>query len=167
MAALVAEHTFRSKSAAQTRGLGHALGACLAIGDFVGLVGDLGLGKTVFARGVSDGAGVPDGEAASPTFAIVYPYRGRLPLYHADFYRLTDIKELHAIGFFEMAEDGAVLVEWIDRIPEAEPEDTLRVAFRELAEEVRELHAQARGPRSVKLLETWRATAPPDSSGGT
>ena len=99
----------------QTHALGVRLGALLAPGDFVGLVGQLGAGKTHFVRGVAEGAGVAPGEVSSPTFAIVHPYQGRFPLHHADLYRLKDEDELYATGFFDLlGPDSAMLVEWLE-----------------------------------------------------
>ena len=150
--------TVRSGSPEETHGLGLRLGQLLQPGDFVGLVGDLGAGKTHLVRGVAEGAGVSRSEVASPTFAIVYPYRGRLPLYHADLYRLADYDELYATGFLDLVGgDGAVLVEWLDRIPEAAPREYLRLTLRETGEESREVVAEAWGTRPAELLKVWLA----------
>ncbi|MCY1079197.1 tRNA (adenosine(37)-N6)-threonylcarbamoyltransferase complex ATPase subunit type 1 TsaE [Archangium lansingense] len=148
--------TLLSGSPEETHRLGLRLGQLLQPGDFVGLVGDLGAGKTHLVRGVAEGAGVSRSEVASPTFAIVYPYRGRLPLYHADLYRLADYDELYATGFLDLVGgDGAVLVEWLDRIPEAAPREFLRITLRDAGEESRELVAEAWGARPAELLEAW------------
>jgi tRNA threonylcarbamoyladenosine biosynthesis protein TsaE len=107
-------------------------------------------------RGVAEGAGVSRSEVASPTFAIVYPYRGRVPLYHADLYRLADYDELYATGFLDLVGgDGAVLVEWLDRVPEAAPREYLRITLRDTGEESRELVAEAWGSRPAELLTAW------------
>lgn len=145
-----------SGSPEETHRLGVRLGQLLQPGDFVGLVGDLGAGKTHLVRGVAEGAGVSRSEVASPTFAIVYPYRGRVPLYHADLYRLADYDELYATGFLDLVGgDGAVLVEWLDKIPEAAPREFLRVTLRDTGEVSRELVAESWGPRPTQLLEAW------------
>ncbi len=148
--------TVLSGSPEETHRLGVRLGALLQPGDFVGLVGDLGAGKTHLVRGVAEGAGVSRSEVASPTFAIVYPYRGRVPLYHADLYRLADYDELYATGFLDLVGgDGAVLVEWLDRVPEAAPREYLRITLRDTGEESRELVAEAWGSRPAELLTAW------------
>jgi tRNA threonylcarbamoyladenosine biosynthesis protein TsaE len=150
---------FASPSPARTRALGRALGRLLEPGDFVGLVGELGAGKTLFVRGVADGADVPEEQVSSPTFAIVYPYQGRLPLYHADLYRVADADELYATGFPELVGgDGAVLVEWIDRIWSAAPAERLevRIEASARAKRRRRLVAQARGARAESLLAAWK-----------
>ncbi|MFP2924737.1 tRNA (adenosine(37)-N6)-threonylcarbamoyltransferase complex ATPase subunit type 1 TsaE [Pyxidicoccus sp. 3LG] len=149
--------TLRLSSPEETHALGVKLGALLQPGDFVGLIGDLGAGKTHLVRGVAEGAEVPRSEVASPTFAIVYPYSGRIPLYHADLYRLTNYDDLYSTGFLDMVEarDGAVLVEWLDRIPETAPREHLRVTLRHGGGEVRELTAEAFGTRAAALLDAW------------
>ncbi|MFY0522070.1 tRNA (adenosine(37)-N6)-threonylcarbamoyltransferase complex ATPase subunit type 1 TsaE [Archangium gephyra] len=146
-----------SGSPEETHRLGLRLGQLLRPGDFVGLVGDLGAGKTHLVRGVAEGAEVSRSEVASPTFAIVYPYKGRLPLYHADLYRLADYDELYATGFLDLVDggDGAVLVEWLDRIPQAAPREYLRITLRDAGEESRELLAEAWGARPAELLKAW------------
>lgn len=117
-----------TRSARATFELGVRLGEALQPGDVVSLVGELGAGKTQLVRGLCRGAGVPDAEVASPTFAIVASYRGRLPVHHADLYRLTDEDELYATGFSELpGGEGALVVEWADRIPGALPVERLEV----------------------------------------
>ncbi len=159
MSAPTSSRTVVSGSPEETHRLGVRLGQLLQPGDFVGLVGDLGAGKTHLVRGVAEGAGVSRSEVASPTFAIVYPYRGRLPLYHADLYRLADYDELYATGFLDLVGgDGAVLVEWLDRIPEAAPREYLRLTLRDTGEESRELAVEAWGARPAELLKAWLPT---------
>jgi len=138
---------------------GAALGKVLAPGDFIGLVGDLGSGKTQFVRGVARGARVRESEVASPSFAIIYPYSGRIPLYHADFFRLSNFEELYATGFTDLVGgDGAVLVEWLDRIPSAAPGQLMLLyfQFKSAAQpNQRRIHAQAFGWRYVARLQNW------------
>ncbi|MFZ5469401.1 MAG: tRNA (adenosine(37)-N6)-threonylcarbamoyltransferase complex ATPase subunit type 1 TsaE [Myxococcota bacterium] len=154
------QRALESSSAEETAELGRALGRLLAPGDFIGLVGELGAGKTQFVRGVADGAGVAKSEVASPSFAIVYPYRGRLPLYHADLYRVADEDELYATGFFDLlGVEAALLVEWLDRVPAAAPPELLLVRIEVEGENKRRLVAQAFGDRPRALLESW-APAP-------
>lgn len=148
--------TLLSRSLGETRALGAALGQVLRAGDFVGLVGELGAGKTAFIRGVAEGAGVPEREVSSPSFAIVQPYQGRsVTLHHADLYRLVDEDELYATGFFDLLGQGATLVEWLDRVPRAAPEDHLRLDFAVLEDESRKIVATAKGPKHKELLQAW------------
>ncbi|MGZ6131541.1 MAG: tRNA (adenosine(37)-N6)-threonylcarbamoyltransferase complex ATPase subunit type 1 TsaE [Myxococcaceae bacterium] len=114
--------SFSSSSPAETRALGEALGRVLQEGDFIGLVGELGAGKTELARGIARGVGIRDEDVTSPTFAIVHQHHGRIPLTHADLYRLTGSADLDGTGFHELRDGpGATLVEWVDRVPGAAP----------------------------------------------
>jgi tRNA threonylcarbamoyladenosine biosynthesis protein TsaE len=117
-----------TRSAGATRSLGERLGRLLSAGDVVALVGELGVGKTQFVRGLCRGAGVPDAEVSSPTFAIVATYRGRLQVNHADLYRIGDDDELYATGFHDLVGGpGATVVEWADRVPGALPRKRLEI----------------------------------------
>ncbi len=147
-------------SARETFRLGQALGRRLAPGDVVALVGDLGAGKTQLVRGACQGAGVPSGEVSSPTFAIVASHRGRLPVHHADLYRVGDLDELYATGFLDLVGgEGAVLVEWADRIPGALPEERLTIHLSHLARrpDARRVEMVGQGERHAALA---RALAP-------
>ena len=152
-----------SRSARATYELGVRLGQALSPGDVVALVGELGTGKTQLARGICAGAGVPLAEVASPTFAIVATYRGRLPVHHADLYRLSDLDELYATGFFDLlGQEGACLVEWADRIPGALPVERLEItlAHRAGAPRVRELRLVGVGERHAELVRRLSGRRP-------
>ncbi|HEY1907889.1 MAG TPA: tRNA (adenosine(37)-N6)-threonylcarbamoyltransferase complex ATPase subunit type 1 TsaE [Myxococcaceae bacterium] len=149
--------SFASSSPEETRALGEALGRVLQEGDFVGLVGELGAGKTELARGIARGVGLRDGDVTSPTFAIVHQHHGRIPLTHADLYRLSGTEELDGTGFHELRDGpGATLVEWVDRVPGAAPSDALRILLEEPTEATRELVVTTSGPRSEHLLQRWK-----------
>lgn len=107
-------------SPAETEAQGEALGRRLRVGDVVLLIGDLGAGKTTFVRGVARGAG-SDAPVASPTFQLVRVYPGRLQLAHVDLYRIEKPPELAELGLEELADQGAVLVEWGDRLLPTSP----------------------------------------------
>ena len=95
----------------------------------MGLVGDLGAGKTVLVRGITAGLGVADDRLiSSPTFVLVQEYPGSVPIYHIDLYRLADgAGELADLGLAEMLADGVVLIEWADRAGGALPHRHWRV----------------------------------------
>jgi tRNA threonylcarbamoyladenosine biosynthesis protein TsaE len=77
---------------------------------------------------------VDEGDVSSPTFAIVQTYRGRLPLHHADLYRLADLDELYATGFMDLVGgDGALVVEWADRVAGWAPDELLEIRLEEVA----------------------------------
>ena len=121
--------TFQTKSPRGTVALGRRLARRLGRGDCVGLVGDLGAGKTVLVRGIAAGLGVGDDRLiSSPTFVLVQEYPGSVPVYHIDLYRLADgAGELGELGLDEMLADGVVLIEWADRAGEALPRNHWRV----------------------------------------
>ena len=106
--------------------------AWLEPGDFVGLTGDLGAGKTTFARGLIRAlAEERDLEAPSPTFTLMQVYDApRGPVVHADFYRLRGPRELDNLGWDEAIDDAIAIVEWPERVAEALPADRLEVEIR-------------------------------------
>lgn len=107
-----------SRSEEETLELGKRLGRTLRGGEIVSLEGELGAGKTVYARGIAAGLGIDPREVGSPTFIIVDRHEGRLVLYHADLYRLDREEEVLDLGLDELATGGAVLVvEWGERLP--------------------------------------------------
>ncbi len=151
--ALLAEHT------------GHPLVVCL--------IGDLGVGKTHFVKGLADGLGLDPEAVTSPTFAIVNEYEGHATrgLVHMDFYRLESESALEEVGFLDLlALDAILAIEWGDRFQEALPPDHLVIRIaREQApidpdpqttederdDAARRFEARATGPASNALLETW------------
>ena len=114
-------------------------------GDVVLLEGALGAGKTVLVKGLAAGLGVDD-EVVSPTFVLVRQYVGRLPLVHADLYRLDDRAEIEALGLLELSAEGVLALEWADRAPWLEVPGAARLAIRAGAGELeRELRLEG-GP---------------------
>lgn len=104
-----------SSSPADTEREGRLLGERLRAGDVVLLTGELGAGKTTFVRGVAQGTG-SSAPVASPTFQLVRIYPGRVQLAHVDLYRVESDTELRDLGLEELAEQGAVVVEWGERL---------------------------------------------------
>jgi len=136
----------------ETRELGRWVGAKAGPGTLLGLVGDLGAGKTQFVKGVAVGAGVPDENAVtSPTFVLMNLYAGRLRVAHFDLYRL-DAVDLQALGFYDVLEDSLVVVEWADKVDAKRLGDHLRISFEVTGETSRSLVLEAHGPRSSGLL---------------
>jgi len=151
-----------TRSARATHELGVRLGRLLAPGDVVALVGDLGAGKTQLVRGACAGAGVAPGDVSSPSFAIVATYAGRIPVHHADLYRIADEDDLYGTGFGDLVgAEGALLVEWADRIPGALPEEklTLRLAHDARAPDVRHVAVEGVGERHAALARKLAARA--------
>ena len=151
-----------TRSARATHALGARLGKLVAPGDVVALVGELGAGKTQLVRGACDGAGVAREEVSSPSFAIVATYRGRIPVHHADLYRIGDPDELYGTGFGDLVGgEGALLVEWADRIPSALPEERLTIALAHdpRAPDVRHLTVEGVGARHAELARRLAAAS--------
>jgi len=106
-----------SRSDAETEAIGAALAARLGPGARVLLYGELGAGKTAFVRGLATGLGIDPDDVSSPTFTLVQEYRGRLPLFHVDLYRLDDPREIEDLGLDEIAADGVLAIEWAEKLP--------------------------------------------------
>lgn len=149
-------HTLLTHSESETEALGRALGRRLQPGDVVALVGDLGAGKTCLTRGIAAGLGIEE-PVASPTFILVaeYPTASGFPLYHADCYRLDNpAREAEDIGLDElMADHGAVVVEWADRIAALLPPDHLRVTLEIVDDHSRRITLEPTGPRAARLVD--------------
>ena len=125
----MSEKMIESRSEAETFAVGRGLGESAKSGDIFLLDGDLGVGKTVFAKGVAAGLGI-DEPVVSPTFTIVHEYEGRLPLYHFDVYRIADPDEMYEIGFDEyLYGDGVCLIEWPSQVEELLPEEAVRITI--------------------------------------
>lgn len=125
-------------SAAETQKLAAHVGSMLQKGDIVVLRGDLGAGKSEFARGLARGIGI-EGAVPSPSFTILNVHEsGRLPLYHFDWYRISDADELYEIGIEEyLPGEGITLIEWAERAEELLPERRLEVHIESLDENTR------------------------------
>ena len=131
-----------SADPAATSRLGRALGAVAQAGDLVCLWGDLGAGKTHLAKAFALGLGVSE-TVTSPSFVLMAEYRGRLPLFHIDPYRLASAEDALAGGLIdERQREGVTLVEWPERLGDALPADRLDVRIDGTGDE----------PRSITLV---------------
>ena len=109
---------FTTRAELETVAVGRDIAGTLEAGDTILLYGDLGAGKTAFVRGLAAGLGVQPDDVSSPTFTLIQEYRGgRLPLFHADLYRLNDPREIEDLGLDEIAEGGVLAIEWADKLP--------------------------------------------------
>jgi len=148
---------FISRSPEQTRRLGMRLGALLQKGDAVCLSGDLGTGKTTLVQGIAQGWGSLD-PVSSPTFVLVNLYN-RLDgghLYHLDAYRLQNALEADDLDLILMQDQGALVVEWAERIEEALPSERLWIDLRWLADEQRGMRFSPRGGRYQSLVAEFK-----------
>lgn len=132
--------SFVSHSPAETREFGRKLGARLRPGDLLCLQGDLGAGKTTLTQGLAAGWGSAD-PVSSPTFVVVNLYRAAdgKPLYHMDAYRLENLAEAAQLGLDEMLAEGALIVEWPERIAALLPANRLWLTIEHAAENERKI----------------------------
>lgn len=117
---------FVSKSAKSTEELGSRIAGVLKGKEMIALFGDLGAGKTAFTRGLCEGLGIDEG-VSSPTFAIVNVYSGRYPVYHFDMYRIKDVDDLFATGFYDYIGTGITIIEWSENIESELEPDCIRI----------------------------------------
>ena len=118
---------FTSHSPAETEKIGAQLARMLRPGDVVAFRGGMGAGKTAFTRGMASVLS-PDAEVASPTFALINDYGGKVPFWHFDMYRIRTMDDLYSTGFFDYLESGGILaVEWSENIAGALPDGTIYV----------------------------------------
>ncbi len=148
---------------AATLALAAALAEVLEGGDVVGLEGGLGAGKTTFTRGAVYGLGVPEETAVtSPTFALLHQYQGRVPIGHADFYRLNEEIEIEELGLDELLENGAVLfVEWGRKFTEMADRTVLWVDLEIVSGDARRVRLTPRGVRGDAIITALRQRLSP------
>jgi len=143
-----------SLSEDETLDLGRGLGRSLKGGELLLLEGDLGYGKTVFARGVAAALGIPPEEVTSPSFTIVHEYQGgRVPVFHLDLYRLSDSDEqVGGFGVEEiLAAGGVVIVEWGEKLPPFLRRNAVTIRFHDVGE----------GSRRIEIVAEPKAAGRP------
>ncbi|PYN94018.1 MAG: tRNA (adenosine(37)-N6)-threonylcarbamoyltransferase complex ATPase subunit type 1 TsaE [Candidatus Rokuibacteriota bacterium] len=134
---MTASATIASQSPEETEAAGERLGRTLGPSDVVGLIGELGAGKTCFVQGLTRGLGVTV-HATSPTFVLVNEYRGRLPVHHVDAYRTATVTELADLGLEEMIDgDGVTVIEWAEKARPLLPARTIYVRIDGVGDEPR------------------------------
>ncbi|MEP7310089.1 MAG: tRNA (adenosine(37)-N6)-threonylcarbamoyltransferase complex ATPase subunit type 1 TsaE [Acidobacteriota bacterium] len=121
--------TYITHSEDETARVGFELAPLLPSASVLLLFGDLGAGKTAFVRGMAEALGIDRDQVSSPTFTLVQEYRGgRLPLFHADLYRLDDPREIDDLGLDEIAAAGVLAIEWAEKMPRP-PDNAIRVSL--------------------------------------
>lgn len=139
-----------------TAELGRRIGALLGRGSVVALIGELGCGKTCFAKGLCSGLGIPRRQVTSPTFTLVNEYAGRLPVLHLDLYRIEDVRgalEAGILDYLTGAERGVVIIEWAERAAPLLPDDRLEAAFTIISARKRQIVLAGLGPEYRRLLD--------------
>jgi tRNA threonylcarbamoyladenosine biosynthesis protein TsaE len=145
-----------SGSPEETRDIGAKLAEFVQAGDVLLLVGGLGSGKTCLAQGIAWGLDI-DEYASSPSFVVIKEYRGRLPLYHIDLYRLNRIEEVMDLGLDDYLHGrGACVIEWAEKGLGALPGEHLLIEIEYLSEAERQLCFQPRGKRYMEMLSKLR-----------
>jgi len=154
------ERSITTADAAETRRLAASLAAGAEPGDLVCLWGELGAGKTQFAKGFGAGLGVT-GTISSPTFILMSEYEGRVPLFHVDLYRLADGADALAGGIIdERQAAGVTLVEWPDRMGDLLPARRLDVMIEGTGTEPRRIMLRSSDPGMARYLTVAPAPAP-------
>ena len=154
-----------TESSAATEALARVVSDHIRGGDVVLLAGDLGAGKTVFARGLAHGLGVTE-PVVSPTFTLAREYRGRVRVVHADVYRLDYVRELSDLGFDDADDDTVTIVEWGDVVRGAFGIDRLevRLEFVPTVDDARRITLDAAGPEWPARFGALRAAIEPTQS---
>ena len=154
-----ARATVTTRSEEETRALASALAAVARAGDRISLFGPLGAGKTQFAKGFATGLGVRE-VVNSPSFTLMAEYRGRLPLFHLDLYRLTGAEEAIAGGLLDERQSlGVTLVEWAERLGSHSP-DHLHVRFDVLDDDRRRIELSGGPAGYSRYLEAVPGSLP-------
>lgn len=131
------------------------MGRLLKGGEIIGLVGELGSGKTTFVRGLAEGLEVSaEAWIRSPSFTLINEYEGRLPIYHIDLYRIGSAGDLAELSLREyLFSDGVSVIEWFEHLPAAEVEEYLHVAFAYANGNRRKLTFTAYGERYEEIIK--------------
>lgn len=147
--------TILLKTLADTLAFGRLLGQAAQPGDVICLDGDLGAGKTTLTQAIAQGLEIPADEyVTSPSFAILHEYQGRIPLYHMDFYRLTDAADIQDLGLDEyLFLSGLAVLEWCERAGDLVPATRLKITMTTLPDESRLLTCD---PGAGSWQERWQ-----------
>ena len=150
---------FISESPEETQRLGEELGRLTQPGDLFLLVGNLGTGKTCLTQGIAWGLGI-EGYATSPSFVVVNQYRGKLPLYHIDLYRLDRIEEVIELGLDDyLYSEGVSVVEWAEKALAVLPKEHLLIEMNFLSDTSRNVVLKPSGERYVEMLSQLKKMA--------
>jgi len=130
---------FYSRSEEETRRIGRAIGKSLLPGDIICLVGELGSGKTILTQGIAQGLGVR-GSVSSASFKLINEYKGRIPVFHFDLFRVDKLSEVEDLGYREYFYDqGVTIIEWAEKIRPLWPEERMEIELKIISENNREI----------------------------
>jgi tRNA threonylcarbamoyladenosine biosynthesis protein TsaE len=150
------ENVLFSHSPAATSALGKIIGKHITSGAVIALVGELGCGKTLLTRAICAGLDVPRKQVNSPTFVLVNEYRGRIPVFHLDLYRIgneADGVELGIVDYLRRAASGVMIIEWAEKILPLLPADLLKVEFQILSTRQRRIGLSSAGKKFDGLFK--------------
>jgi tRNA threonylcarbamoyladenosine biosynthesis protein TsaE len=147
-----------SNSSRQTMGWGRKLAKLVQGGEIIGLLGELGTGKTCFVRGFAEGLEVEKGAwIRSPTFTLINEYHARLTIYHIDLYRIGERHELEGLNLREyLYSDGVRLIEWFENLPTAEADEYLEVEIAHAGGSKRRLTFVGHGDRYENIVQKFK-----------
>ena len=151
--------TLRTSNSDETILFGRKLGETLVGDELFLLVGSLGAGKTTMTQGIANGLGVNE-YTKSPTFVLVNEYEGRVPLVHADLYRVAQTEEAWLLGLDDYMFTGAVvIVEWGDRAQDIFPDDHIVITIEVVSDDVRDIIIESKGSESEitlgMIIKNW------------
>lgn len=145
-----------SRSPHETKSWGRRLASLLEGGELLGLIGDLGAGKTVFIKGLARGLSLREEDILSPTFTMIQEHHGRFPLYHIDLYRLEEAT-LDDLGLREyLFSEGVAAVEWFERLRDGSEMEVLSVKISYAGANLRRIEFTAGDPRHAQIISKLR-----------
>ncbi|MDP2939579.1 MAG: tRNA (adenosine(37)-N6)-threonylcarbamoyltransferase complex ATPase subunit type 1 TsaE [Candidatus Omnitrophota bacterium] len=145
-----------SRSPQQTINLGKKLSPFFKKGDIICLFGGLGTGKTTFVKGLAHGLGIKSNVVNSPSFVLIKEFKGRLPFFHFDLYRIKNLKEILSLGLEEYLFDDAVcVIEWAKHLGKEFLDSYLKIGFNFKSPEVRLIKFSYKGVRYKNLIKLY------------
>jgi len=140
-----------TKSEEETREIGRMIGKNLLPGDIICLIGELGSGKTTITQGIAQGLGVRV-SVTSASFKLINEYKGRIPVYHFDLFRLDKLSEIEELGYREYFYDqGVTIIEWAEKIRPLWPEERIEIELKIISENNREIKITNLATRVIKV----------------
>ena len=146
-----------TKSAKETIELGNRIGKLLQAGDVIALIGKLGNGKTTLTQGLARGLGIKKRNyVTSPSFTLVKEYKGRLPIYHIDLYRIDNLQEVYDLGYEEyFYGEGVTIIEWAEKIRRLLPEEVLIINLETVDENGRRIEFVPKGRHYRNIIKRF------------